>query len=321
MGTRGREIVGIGVDLVSIERLRGVLWPMVDRMQDVLERLPTQPAPVGDFVIKQKIHYKMVGDSDLKADVHGDGAQEYSYSQSFINIRTPNGKLYAYVVLLFNENPHFVNMIQEHSIPVEKMQKDGFHIAEYRNYLKNLREPATYRIAEQLLAASLQPRKYTDKILDSLRDALEKRNIILRFSRDRKGSDEERIIQGYGPSTVQHMKNVILLILGIGDLAKIVLIFLGVPLVAGYLTRLWGERTRGVEWYEQRFIPRIAPFALPGAVTADISFKHYRVAEILTYLPIVTRVDAHTVRFVGRNILEVSRFLEFVNTYQTDLTP
>ncbi len=66
---------------------------------------------------------------------------------------------------------------------------------------------------------------------------------------------------------------------------------------------------------------RIAPFVLPGAVTADISFKHYRVAEILTYLPIVTRVDAHTVRFVGRDILQVSRFLEFVNTYQSDLTP
>lgn len=148
--------------------------------------------------------------SDLRADVHGEGAQDYSYSQSFINIRTPNGKLYAYVVLLFNENPHFVNMIQEHSIPVEKMQKDGFHIAEYRNYLKNLREPATYRIAEQLLAASLQPRKYTDKILDSLRDALEKRNIILRFSRDRKGSDEERIILDYcifgarKPLTINH---------------------------------------------------------------------------------------------------------------------
>ncbi len=66
---------------------------------------------------------------------------------------------------------------------------------------------------------------------------------------------------------------------------------------------------------------RIAPFVLPGAVTADISFKHYRVAEILTYLPIVTRVDAHTVRFVGRDIVQVSRFLEFVNTYQSDLTP
>lgn len=149
-------------------------------------------------------------DSDLRADVHGDGAQEYSYSQSFINIRTPNGKLYAYVVLLFNENPHFVNMIQEHSIPVEKMQKDGFHIVEYRNYLKNLREPAIYRLAEQLLNASLQPKKYGDKILDSLRDALEKRNIILRFARDRKGSDEERIILDYcifgarKPLTINH---------------------------------------------------------------------------------------------------------------------
>ncbi|HSV96084.1 MAG TPA: hypothetical protein VLM75_04020 [Spirochaetota bacterium] len=149
-------------------------------------------------------------DFDLKADIHGDGAQDHSYSQSFINIRTPNGKLYAYVVLLFNENPHFVNMIQEHSIPVEKMQKDGFHIAEYRNYLKNLRDPATYRIAEQLLNASRQPRKYNDKVLDSLRDALEKRNIILRFSRDRKGSDEERILLDYcifgarKPLTINH---------------------------------------------------------------------------------------------------------------------
>jgi len=48
------------------------------------------------------------------------------------------------------------------------------------------------------------------------------------------------------------------------EIAKIVLIFLGVPLVAGYLTRLWGERTRGVEWYEGKFLPRIGPFALWG---------------------------------------------------------
>ena len=48
------------------------------------------------------------------------------------------------------------------------------------------------------------------------------------------------------------------------EIARIVLIFLGVPLVAGYLTRLWGERTRGVEWYERRFLPRIAPWALWG---------------------------------------------------------
>ena len=48
------------------------------------------------------------------------------------------------------------------------------------------------------------------------------------------------------------------------EIAKIVLIFLGIPLVAGWLTRLWGERAKGVEWYETRFIPRIAPWALYG---------------------------------------------------------
>jgi ACR3 family arsenite transporter len=51
---------------------------------------------------------------------------------------------------------------------------------------------------------------------------------------------------------------------GLWEIAKIVLIFLGIPLALGYLTRLWGERTRGREWYEQRFLPRIGPFALWG---------------------------------------------------------
>jgi ACR3 family arsenite transporter len=48
------------------------------------------------------------------------------------------------------------------------------------------------------------------------------------------------------------------------DIAKIVLVFLGIPLVAGYLTRRWGERARGIDWYETRFLPRIAPWALYG---------------------------------------------------------
>ncbi|MEE8376559.1 MAG: ACR3 family arsenite efflux transporter [Acidimicrobiia bacterium] len=47
-------------------------------------------------------------------------------------------------------------------------------------------------------------------------------------------------------------------------IAKTVLIFLGIPLVAGYLTRLWGERVKGVEWYENVFLPRIGPVALYG---------------------------------------------------------
>jgi ACR3 family arsenite transporter len=47
-------------------------------------------------------------------------------------------------------------------------------------------------------------------------------------------------------------------------IAKSVLIFLGIPLLAGYLTRTIGEARRGTEWYEQRFLPRIGPIALYG---------------------------------------------------------
>jgi len=50
----------------------------------------------------------------------------------------------------------------------------------------------------------------------------------------------------------------------IGDIAKTVAIFLGIPLVAGYLTRTLGERSRGQQWYETRLLPRISPIALYG---------------------------------------------------------
>jgi ACR3 family arsenite transporter/arsenate reductase len=48
------------------------------------------------------------------------------------------------------------------------------------------------------------------------------------------------------------------------QIAGSVLVFLGVPLLAGYLSRRLGERTRGRDWYESRFLPRIGPLALYG---------------------------------------------------------
>ncbi|WP_320066171.1 ACR3 family arsenite efflux transporter [Micromonospora sp. RTGN7] len=48
------------------------------------------------------------------------------------------------------------------------------------------------------------------------------------------------------------------------DIARNVLIFLGVPLLAGWLTRRLGERARGRDWYESRFLPKIGPAALYG---------------------------------------------------------
>ncbi len=50
----------------------------------------------------------------------------------------------------------------------------------------------------------------------------------------------------------------------IWEIAKSVLVFLGVPLLAGFLTRTFGERAKGTEWYETRFLPRIGPVALYG---------------------------------------------------------
>lgn len=48
------------------------------------------------------------------------------------------------------------------------------------------------------------------------------------------------------------------------DITKAVLIFLGIPLVAGYLTRHIGVARKGEQWYDNVFGPRIGPIALYG---------------------------------------------------------
>ncbi|MFC6152078.1 ACR3 family arsenite efflux transporter [Nocardioides yefusunii] len=47
-------------------------------------------------------------------------------------------------------------------------------------------------------------------------------------------------------------------------LAGSTVVFLGLPLLAGFLTRRVGEARRGRDWYEERFLPRLGPWALYG---------------------------------------------------------
>ena len=67
--------------------------------------------------------------------------------------------------------------------------------------------------------------------------------------------------------------------------------------------------------------PRRKPYVVTTPVTLDLRFKNYRPAEVLAYLPIVERTDAHAIRFRGKDVLEVTRFLEFVDEYEPGLAP
>ncbi|TDZ77809.1 Sodium Bile acid symporter family protein [Mycobacteroides salmoniphilum] len=74
------------------------------------------------------------------------------------------------------------------------------------------------------------------------------------------------------------------------QIAKSVLLFLGIPLTAGYVSRLLGERIKGRAWYETRFLPAVGPWAPSGLLFtivilfalqgAQISSRPWDVARI-----------------------------------------
>ena len=63
------------------------------------------------------------------------------------------------------------------------------------------------------------------------------------------------------------------------------------------------------------------PYLVTRPVTLDVSMKNYRPVELLGYLPNVQRIDSHTVRFVAKDMVEVSKFIEFLTSYDPTLTP
>ncbi len=68
-------------------------------------------------------------------------------------------------------------------------------------------------------------------------------------------------------------------------------------------------------------IDQFEPYVLETPIELELSLKHYRPVELLSYLPNVDKVNSHTIRFVGEDIVEVSNFLAVATGYRIDLQP